>query len=308
MTRSFCLALVLAACGPGDDTDTSANDSDSDTDADSDSDTDSDTDAATCARWTADRANLSEGTWSGSTSTCDAGTLSADAHANTLRLVNLYRSLAGLPAVTEDAGKSGLAQACALIMQANGSLNHYPSSDSACYTADGAAGAGSSNIASGPSVMAVDMYVADWGNETTLGHRRWILSNSLGPIGIGGTSGFSCLQVIGGSGNAGAAWTAFPKGRMPIAAWTASYVGLDSTGWTVQSDSIDLNSATVTVTRDGTTPLDVNVVALSGGYGSSYAINILPQGWVTEVGHTYHVELAGTSTAISYDVDPIGCN
>lgn len=314
MTRSLWLAVALVSCGPGDDVETGDADSDTDTDSDSDADSDSDSDAdadsdaQTCARWTGDRANLSEGTWSGSTATCTAGTLSSDAHATTLRLVNLYRSLVDLPAVTEDPGKSALAQACALIMQANGTLTHSPQPTATCYTSEGASGAASSNIASGPSVMAVDMYVADWGNETTLGHRRWILSNSLGPIGIGGTSNFSCLQVIGGSGNAGAAWTAYPKGRMPIAAWSASYVGLDSTGWTVQSDSIDLSAATVTVTRDGTTELAVTVVDLAAYYGSTYAINILPQGWSAEVGHSYHVALAGTSSPISYDVEPIGCD
>ena len=58
--------------------------------------------AAICARWTADRANLSEGTWSGATATCTAGDMAADARANALRLVNLYRWLAALPPVTTD--------------------------------------------------------------------------------------------------------------------------------------------------------------------------------------------------------------
>src|SRR5262245_26667027 len=41
-----------------------------------------------CARWKADRANLSEGTWSGDIASCNAGDMTAEARDNALRLVN----------------------------------------------------------------------------------------------------------------------------------------------------------------------------------------------------------------------------
>ena len=54
---------------------------------------------AACARWNADTANVSEGTWSGSVAACEVGDISADGRENALRLFNLVRWLADLPAV-----------------------------------------------------------------------------------------------------------------------------------------------------------------------------------------------------------------
>ena len=60
------------------------------------------TGADVCARWKADRADLSEGTWTGDVASCTPGDIGATARANALRLVNLYRWLAALPAVVTD--------------------------------------------------------------------------------------------------------------------------------------------------------------------------------------------------------------
>ncbi len=79
-----------------------------------------------CLRWKCDRADLSEGTWSGAVSGCNAGDLGTSARANSLRLINLYRFLAELPPVTTDAVRNQKAQECALMMDANNSLNHSP--------------------------------------------------------------------------------------------------------------------------------------------------------------------------------------
>lgn len=159
--------------------------------------------ALLCQRWNGDRANLGEGGWSGDAGSCNKGAVTQDGRDNALRLVNLYRWIADLPPVVEDAGKTGTAQSCALMMHANGQLSHAPPANWKCYSADGAAGAGTSNISGGPGVFSVDLYMIDFGNETTMGHRRWILSNSLGPLGLGSTSQYSCMLVIGGGGNAG---------------------------------------------------------------------------------------------------------
>jgi uncharacterized protein YkwD len=260
-----------------------------------------------CDRWQADRANLSEGTWTGSETGCNAGDTGAPGRENALKLVNLYRWLVGLPAVTTDASRDAGAQECALMMDANNSLSHSPPSSWACYSAAGASAAGKSNLATTPGVKAVDLYIADPGNATTMGHRRWILSNSLGPIGLGSTSGYSCMWVIGGSGGGANPWTAFPPpGQVPLALFTASYASIDSTGWTIQSDSINLSSASVTITDSGN-DLPVNVVKLASGYGSAYAINIVPQGWKAQAGHTYQVTVTGASQPISYAVEVVAC-
>jgi hypothetical protein len=264
-------------------------------------------DPSVCARWQADRADMSEGSWSGSIASCDAGDVSAAGRDNALKLVNLYRFLVGMPAVTHEATRNERAQACALLVHANGQLSHNPPPSWDCYTELGADGAGSSNIASTPGVTGVDLYIADPGNDTTMGHRRWILSGGIGPIGLGSTDGYSCMQVIGGSGNTQVPFVAFPSpGVFPSGAMTASFASVDQTGWTVQSSQIDLTGASVTVT-DGGQDMPVDVVHLQQGYGDTWALRFNPQGWTTQAGHTYAVSVTGGSQPIDYEVEVVDC-
>jgi len=265
--------------------------------------------ADVCARWRGDRQDRAEGAWSGNVAACNAGDVTAAGRANGLKLVNLYRAMAGLPAVTLDSTKNARSQKCALMMDANDSLNHAPPTSWKCYSQDGKDGAGQSNIATTPAVAAVDLYMSDPGNDTTIGHRRWILSNSLGPIGIGSTSDYSCMNVIGGTGKAGKAYVAWPPaGPFPSGALKASFdYELDKTGWSVQSDTIDLSKGKVTIT-DGTTNKPVTVNVLGANYGSKYAIRIVPNGWKSEKGHTYSVKVSGVSPAVAYDVQITDCD
>ena len=265
----------------------------------------------TCARWNADRADMNEGTWDGDLASCDPGMISENAHDNALRLVNLYRWLADLPSVTTDAERDRKAQACALLMDANNKLSHDPPMDWTCWTQDAYDGASSSNISSGPGVGSVDGYMVDGGNEDTLGHRRWILSNSLGPIGLGSTGpmGASCMQNLSGTGKAGKTWLAWPPpGPFPVQAVKPGRFGgsLDDVGWSIQSDSVDLGAGTLTITAGGA-DMPVTVAELPGGYGSKYALNIQPDGWTTTAGQTYTVTLSGASVPISYDVQVVDC-
>lgn len=263
--------------------------------------------AEVCARWNQDRVDLSEGTWSGSVAACEAGDVSAAARANALRQVNLYRFLAALPPVDHSAANDAAAQQCALMMHANGGLSHQPPASWTCYSQEGAGAAGRSNIATTAGVRAIDLYMNDHGNGTTMGHRRWILSNRLGPIGLGTTSSYSCLWVIGGAPIADRRWTAFPPpGPFPIQAVAPFFYSLDDSGWSIQSDAIDLRNAGVTVTANGQT-LPVTVTALAAGYGSSYGIAFVPQGWTSQAGTTYHVEVTGIAEPIAYDVDVVDC-
>jgi hypothetical protein len=265
----------------------------------------------TCARWNADRADMGEGTWSGDLTSCEPGEISADGHENALRLVNLYRWLGDLPTVTTDPEQDRTAQACALLMDANNMLSHDPPMDWDCYSQDAYDGASSSNISSGPGVGSVDSYMIDGGNEDTLGHRRWLLSNTLGPIGLGSTGamGASCLQTLDGKGKAGKAWLAWPPpGPFPTQAIKPGRFGgtLGEVGYSIQSDSIDLAAGTLTITSGGE-DLPVMVMELPGGYGSRYALNIQPDGWEMEAGKTYTVTLSGASTPITYDIEVVDC-
>jgi hypothetical protein len=262
----------------------------------------------TCARWNGDRADLGEGTWSGNVAACDPGDISPEGRANALKLINLYRWLADLPAVVTDPERDRQAQACSLMMEAEGSLSHEPGTDWACYTEEGAEGASSSNISGGGGVVSVDRYMLDQGNATTIGHRRWTLSNSLGPIGLGSTgNGASCFQNLRGSGRAGKPWMAWPApGIIPLQAMGTGRQTIDSTGWSIQSDDVDLGDAVVTVTSGGA-DMPVTVTQLMGGYGSRYAIRFNPNGWTTTAGQTYSVSVTGTDTPIAYDVQVVTC-
>jgi len=259
--------------------------------------------AKVCQRWNQDQALIVRNvSWTGSVTSCTAGDISPAARQSTVTLVNLYRYLAGLPSVSDNATLDRESQACALMMDANG-LSHSPPPSWKCYSADGALAAGRSNLATTDSVDAVSYYMADFGNASTVGHRRWILSNGLGPIGVGSTPFSSCLWVVGGSAPGGRAWTAWPPpGPVPVVAlW-----GADSIGWTIQSDSIDLKAAKVKI-DDGGTSLPVAVSQLGGGYGSAYAIAIKPRGWSSTAGHTYQVSVTGVASGINYSVMPVQC-
>jgi hypothetical protein len=265
---------------------------------------------AMCDRWLSDRADMSEGSWSGSVAACNPGDVSPEGRANALRVLNLYRWMVGLPEVTNDPGRDAMAQACALIMHANGSLSHDPPMGWTCWSSDGDTAAGSSNISTGPGVMSVDLYMVDPGNPTTLGHRRWILANSTGPVGLGSTSEYSCMWVLGGSGTGGNAWTAWPPpGPFPFEGVAPlGFSSLDETGWSLQSDGIDLSGAQVQITVNGD-PRPVTVSQLQGGYGSAFAISMIPSGWTAQPDTTYHVRVDGVAGGpIEYDVQMVTCS
>jgi len=259
---------------------------------------------AICQRWTEDRADLAEGTWTGNAASCTPGELTGLGRPHALKLVNLYRFLAGMPAVTEDPAMDSLAQGCALLQTANNALSHAPPTTWLCYTAEFGTAAGKSSISSGALVRAIDGFMAeDASNADTMGHRRWILANSLGPVGFGMAKA-SCFYQVGGTGKANLPFVAWPpSGPIPITAITTTKV--DTTGWTIQSDTLNVNAGTVTVLDNGQ-PAAVTQTSLGADYGSKYAIRFLPSGWKTQAGHTYDVAVSGTT--ISYQLQVLDCS
>ena len=101
---------------------------------------------------------MTEGAWSGNKLACAAGDIGAVGRTNTLKLVNLYRQMVGLPAVQMTDQWNAALQQCALMMDANNALSHTPPPSWACYGADGAAIAMQSNLATAAGVLAVDLY------------------------------------------------------------------------------------------------------------------------------------------------------
>ena len=126
--------------------------------------------------------------WTGSIVACDPGTTSGLHRQAVVDRINYFRALAGLPSTGLLSGTpTAQAQAAALMMSANNALSHSPPSGWLCYTAVGAAGAGSSNLALGAyGVDAIDLYMDDPGaGNTAVGHRRWILFPPRSAFGTG---------------------------------------------------------------------------------------------------------------------------
>jgi len=264
-----------------------------------------------CNRWISDRADMSEGYWNGSTSTCTAGSMTLDAQLRALKLTNLYRFLSGLNEVTINPDWASGSQECALMQTAHGQLSHSPTPDWKCYTAAGASTAGQSNLAGGSgAVKAIDMYMSDGGGNI-LGHRRWILS-SVTQVAFGSTSSFSCMRVMGSTSvPQPRPWAAFPSpGTVPFDIFSKNFAwggGVDQAGWSLQSDIINVEGAQVVI-HQGSNQLPVTVITLARYYGSQFGISFTPSGWTTQAYVDYDVTVTCKGgEVISYRVSPVKC-
>jgi len=212
--------------------------------------------------------------WTGSVDGCVAGATSLAYEEATLRRINYYRAMSGLPGdVVFDSDQSVKCQDAALMMIANGQLSHFPPPGWTCYTAAGAEAAGNSNLALGAAgPAAVDLYMNDpgAGNEI-LGHRRWILYPRQTAMGAG-----SVTAASGSFSGANVLWVLGPFGTRPPApewvAWPpAGYVpySLVFARWSFSYPSANFAGATVEVTS-GTTSLPVSIISATDvGYGDN---------------------------------------
>lgn len=188
--------------------------------------------------------------WQGSTAAC-RGSNSDAYRAATLRRMNYFRAMGGLPAdVTFKDSFNREAEAAALMMSANRNLSHNPPSNWKCYTAAGKQGASHSNLslgAAGPD--AIDLYMRDPGaHNKEVGHRSWILDPALAVAGSGSTDGANALYVIGefrknASKPDFVAWP--PAGFVPY-----QFGHSGDYRWSLHAGGVDLSSARVEVAAD----------------------------------------------------------
>ncbi len=132
--------------------------------------------------------------WTGNYEVCDPGDSSRRLATSTVRRVNFYRAMAGVPAqVTLNEEYSAKAQHAALAMSATGRLSHTPDDTFNCLTDTGAEAAANSNLylgRTGPS--AIDGYIEDPGDRNRdVGHRNTILHPPTTEIGVGHVEGSS---------------------------------------------------------------------------------------------------------------------
>ncbi|MFK7990696.1 MAG: CAP domain-containing protein [Sandaracinaceae bacterium] len=261
------------------------------------------TEAEMCDAWNA--AHVENGDWTGDRDGCDPGEINTAGIDDTMRRVNMFRWLSGMPAVGYDDADHQSWQECARMMDANNSLSHDPPSSWDCHTSGGAAAAGSSNIALGYSSAAasIDGYMRDR-NTPSLGHRRWILATRLSSVQIGSSDRGHCLGVFNNGGSADRDWTAYPnEGYAPIGTVSGGIT------WSFQAHTISLESgadAEVVRVSDGAV-LPVDTYTTAGG-GPPRSVGFTPNGWTPEAGETYRITITGTSAGdITYEVNLVSC-
>ncbi|MGH2548440.1 MAG: CAP domain-containing protein, partial [Thermomicrobiales bacterium] len=213
--------------------------------------------------------------WTGSYSSCTAGTTSSSFKDGMLQRLIYYRAMAGVPAnIGLSSTFSSKNQAAALMFGAQGALSHDPPSSWACYTSTADEAAGSSNIALGASgTTALDLYMRDPGsNNAAVGHRRWILYPQTQTFGTGDTT------ASGGKMAANALWvfdgnfgTTRPGTRDGYVAWpNKGFVPYQvvPTRWSLSNPGSSFGGATVTVTLNGQ-PVSVAKESVVTGYGEN---------------------------------------
>ena len=271
-----------------------------------------------CWRWACDNRAATPSTWNGDIASCNAGTLDLAAAQRTLALVNLHRFLADMPAVDLEPAWSPAAQQCALVAHANAKLSHMPPSSWTCWSQAAYDASEVSLVANRSGPPSISAFMEDPGNETSIVHRRWLLSDQLVRVGLGSTDHYACLVVDGkkldSEIDAGAIDAGVPTGRMwaawppagPVPMDVITSEQLDSIGWTVQSGEDDLDAKTASISSNGVV-LKTTATLLEAQLGSRSAVAILPVGWKTAAGARYDVAVRGATTHIAFTVEPTAC-
>jgi hypothetical protein len=208
--------------------------------------------------------------WTGDTSRCDPGSISALYQQAVIDRVNLFRSLAGLSSVSLQSparGGAQRAQAAALLMSRNGKLSHAPEVHWLCfgtaYEGDsigslGKDGALRSNLALSSSnefatPRVVDAYVDDAGaTNQNVGHRRGVLDSGQTAMAVGAVPARAEFPAVNAL-----LWIDFasraPQARRTTVAWPpAGYVPfqllpIESNRWSFQRPHTDFSEARVTL-------------------------------------------------------------
>ena len=137
--------------------------------------------------------------WTGDVDNCEQGTISDTVKSLIIKRLNYFRRLSGVTnPISHISDFDSLAQQAVLMMLANNTLTHYPTSDFSCYTEDGAQGAAKSNLAwsywGASSTITNFIQDGGTGNEE-VGHRMWLTWPRLNEVSIGATDTYSSIYI-----------------------------------------------------------------------------------------------------------------
>jgi len=199
--------------------------------------------------------------WTGSLSAGVAGDLNPDYRAATLRRINYFRAMSGLPGdLLTDPSLDSSCQQAALLFAANRQLSHDPTSDWLWWTPAAADAAAHGNVRidsdgdEGPDAVTRFMAEAE-SNNTAVGHRRWLMypgqrTTGIGvvpPVGNGGDWGASAIYIMAPFGSRPASAPEFtawpPAGFVPAS--------LVFGRWSFSYPNADFSNATLAVTKNG---------------------------------------------------------
>ena len=220
--------------------------------------------------------NRIEADWKGDVSTCDPGD-SSQAYKNaTLRRINFFRAMAGVPSwVTFTESVNAKARLAALSTSANNSLSHFPPQSWKCYSSTAAQGSASANLALGKTgANAITAYIEDaGGHNLSVGHRRWLLYPQTQVMGSGD------IAPEPGAGQKASAIIIFdnqfgltrPQTRDQYVSWPpAGFVPyqLIFPRWSFSLPNGDFSQAIVSVTLNNR-EIPLEVFPVENGYGEN---------------------------------------
>jgi hypothetical protein len=214
------------------------------------------------------------------TGSCFAGTSSSDFKDAVARRINWFRAMAGIPAnVIFNSVNNSNDQLAALIMSASTvtsgtNLSHTPTNGGVwqCWSSAGSNACNNSNLALGlDGPDAATGYIQDaGGNNTSVGHRRWILYPQTQIMGTGD------IPQQGGLYAANAVWVFDGHFFDPRPATRTKYIAWPPSGyvprqvvyprWSFSYTNANLTNATVTMTSNGV-PISVAKDPIQGGFG-----------------------------------------
>lgn len=165
--------------------------------------------------------SLDELGWTGNLPSCSEGSISQMAYEKTLKRVNYFRTICGLPKVTWNSAWHSDCQKLALMFDANNDWSHNPPPSWSCYEATAASTGDVCNVSYGTQGSnSIDEWMKELGSwNSKVGHRRWILFSRAKSFGYGTTPAGSALRCIANTSDELPAnspeYIAYPPGFIP---------------------------------------------------------------------------------------------